>query len=43
MNSCLSLQHLDLSDNNIAQLGDLSKLTLLKVRAILSVFIIFFA
>ncbi|XP_061222017.1 centrosomal protein of 97 kDa isoform X2 [Neopsephotus bourkii] len=30
INSCLSLQHLDLSDNNIAQLGDLSKLKLLK-------------
>ncbi|XP_075570976.1 centrosomal protein of 97 kDa isoform X2 [Pelecanus crispus] len=30
INSCLSLQHLDLSDNNIAQLGDLSKLTSLK-------------
>ncbi|NXP35327.1 CEP97 protein, partial [Leiothrix lutea] len=30
ISSCLSLQHLDLSDNNIAQLGDLSKLTSLK-------------
>ncbi|NWR69688.1 CEP97 protein, partial [Centropus unirufus] len=30
INSCQSLWHLDLSDNNIAQLGDLSKLTSLK-------------
>ena len=31
INSCTALQHLDLSDNNLSQLGDLSKLMSLKV------------
>lgn len=31
MSSCAALQHLDLSDNNIPQIGDLSKLVSLKV------------
>lgn len=43
MNSCTSLQHLDLSDNNISQLGDLSKLMCLKVGALLAVFLASFA
>ncbi|XP_054407557.2 centrosomal protein of 97 kDa isoform X3 [Pongo abelii] len=30
INSCTALQHLDLSDNNISQIGDLSKLVSLK-------------
>lgn len=32
INSCTSLQHLDLSDNNISQIGDLTKLIYLRVR-----------
>lgn len=31
LNSCVSLQHLDLSDNNISTIGDLTKLVALKV------------
>lgn len=31
LNNCVSLQHLDLSDNNISSIGDLSKLVTLKV------------
>uniref|UniRef100_A0A8C5KXF9 Centrosomal protein 97 n=1 Tax=Jaculus jaculus TaxID=51337 RepID=A0A8C5KXF9_JACJA len=38
INSCAALQHLDLSDNSIPQIGDLSKLTSLKV----SLFSVFF-
>lgn len=33
LNSCVSLQHLDLSDNNISSIGDISKLVSLKVSA----------
>lgn len=33
LNNCVSLQHLDLSDNNISSIGDLSKLVALKVSA----------
>lgn len=33
LNSCVSLQHLDLSDNNISAIGDLTKLAALKVIA----------
>lgn len=31
LNNCVSLQHLDLSDNNISAIGDLTKLAALKV------------
>lgn len=31
LTSCVALQHLDLSDNNISHTGDLSKLSALKV------------
>lgn len=34
LNNCVCLQHLDLSDNNISSIGDLSKLVTLKVRAL---------
>lgn len=33
LNNCVSLQHLDLSDNNISTIGDLTKLVALKVSA----------
>lgn len=33
LNNCSSLQHLDLSDNNISTIGDLTKLVALKVTA----------
>lgn len=33
LNNCVSLQHLDLSDNNISSIGDLTKLVALKVSA----------
>lgn len=33
LNNCMSLQHLDLSDNNISTIGDLTKLVVLKVSA----------
>lgn len=32
LNSCVALQHLDVSDNNISNIGDLTKLLALKVR-----------
>lgn len=31
LNNCISLQHLDLSDNNISSIGDMTKLVALKV------------
>lgn len=31
LNNCVSLKHLDLSDNSISVIGDLTKLTALKV------------
>ena len=31
LNNCVSLKHLDLSDNNISTIGDLTKLVALKV------------
>lgn len=31
LNNCVSLQHLDLSDNNISTTGDLTKVVALKV------------
>lgn len=34
LNSCVALQHLDLSDNNISSIGDLSKLVTLKVSVL---------
>lgn len=37
LSGCVSLQHLDLSDNNISQTGDLTKLSTLKVLEILEV------
>lgn len=33
LNNSVSLQHLDLSDNNISSIGDLTKLVVLKVSA----------
>ena len=32
LDSCVALQHLDLSDNNISNIGGLTKLMALKVR-----------
>lgn len=33
LSNCVSLQHLDLSDNNISTIGDVTKLVALKVSA----------
>ena len=42
INTCTSLQHLDLSDNNIPQIGDLSKLVSLKVSVFSMSFLKFY-
>lgn len=42
INSCTALQHLDLSDNNIPQIGDLSKLASLKVNVFSMSFLKFY-
>lgn len=36
LNNCVSLKHLDLSDNNISALGDINKLVALKVSLVVS-------
>ena len=42
INTCTSLQHLDLSDNNIPQIGDVSKLVSLKVSVFSMSFLKFY-